>query len=86
MKILVTGGLGVVGAHLVRELRGRGNEVWMCDLHHDHDPQYVRCDVSAYCQLERLIAARGFESSTTWPRNSGAGTGRTTTRRCGGRT
>jgi dTDP-glucose 4,6-dehydratase len=61
MKILVTGGLGVVGAHLVRELRGRGNEVWICDLPHDHDPQYVRCDVSEYRQLERLIAAHGFE-------------------------
>jgi dTDP-glucose 4,6-dehydratase len=61
MKILVTGGLGVVGAHLVRELRGRGNEVWICDLPHDHDPQYVRCDVSEYRQLERLIAAHAFE-------------------------
>jgi dTDP-glucose 4,6-dehydratase len=61
MKILVTGGLGVVGAHLVRELRGRGHEVWICDLPHDHDPQYVRCDVSEYRQLERLIAAHGFE-------------------------
>jgi len=61
MKILVTGGLGVVGAHLVRELRGRGNEVWVCDLPHDHDPQYVRGDVSEYRQLERLIAAHGFE-------------------------
>jgi dTDP-glucose 4,6-dehydratase len=61
MKVLVTGGLGVVGAHLVRELRGRGNEVWICDLPHDHDPQYVRCDVSEYRQLERLIAVHAFE-------------------------
>lgn len=61
MKILVTGGLGVVGGHLVRDLRGRGHEVWICDLPHDHDPQFVRCDVSEYRQLERLVAAHGFE-------------------------
>ncbi len=32
MKILATGGLGTVGSFLVEELRGRGHEVWVCDL------------------------------------------------------
>lgn len=61
MKILVTGGLGTVGTPLVRELRDRGNEVWLCDLPHHHDPQYVRCDVSEYRPLERLVGDHGFE-------------------------
>ena len=55
MKILITGGLGTVGSFLVDELRGRGHEVWMCDLYHHHDPQYIRCDVSQYRQLERFF-------------------------------
>jgi dTDP-glucose 4,6-dehydratase len=61
MRILVTGGLGTVGRQLVRELRSRGNEVWLCDLHHHHDAQYLRCDVSEFRQLERVVAERGFE-------------------------
>ncbi len=56
-RIFVTGGLGTVGTHLVAELRSRGHEVWVCDLPHHHDPQYVRCDVREYRQLERFFAA-----------------------------
>jgi dTDP-glucose 4,6-dehydratase len=55
LKILVTGGLGAIGSWLVPELRGRGHEVWLCDLTHHHDPQYLRCDVAEYRQLERVI-------------------------------
>lgn len=44
-KILVTGGLGIVGTPLVEELRKHGNEVWVCDLAHNHHPQYIRCDI-----------------------------------------
>jgi dTDP-glucose 4,6-dehydratase len=61
MKILVTGGLGTVGSFLVDELRGRGHEVWMCDLYHHHDPQYIRCDVSQYRQMERLLERHPFD-------------------------
>ena len=32
MKILVTGDLGTVGHVLVKELRGRGHDVWVCNL------------------------------------------------------
>jgi dTDP-glucose 4,6-dehydratase len=61
MKILVTGGLGTVGGFLVDELRGRGHEVWMCDLYHHHDPQYIRCDVSQYRQMEHLFERHPFD-------------------------
>lgn len=61
MQILVTGGLGTVGRVLVRELRGRGHTVWVCDLAHHHDPWYVRCDVGSYRQLERLLRAHPVE-------------------------
>jgi len=54
-KVLVTGGLGFIGSHLVRELRRRGHEVWVCDLYHSHEPNYIRCDVSKFRQLERVI-------------------------------
>lgn len=60
MRVLVTGGAGTVGSALVQELRGRGHEVWLCDLGHHHDPTYVRCDVSEFRQLERLIGGHEF--------------------------
>jgi len=61
MKILVTGGLGTVGSFLVDDLRSRGHEVWMCDLPHHYDPQYLRCDVAEYRQLERIFDRHSFD-------------------------
>ena len=61
MKILVTGGLGAVGTYLVKELRNRNHEVWVCDLSHHHDPQYIRCDVSRYRQLEQIFNEHKFD-------------------------
>ncbi len=61
MRILVTGGLGAVGSFLVRELRQRGHAVWLCDLPHHHDPQYVRCDVGEFRQVERLFNQHTFD-------------------------
>ena len=60
-RILVTGGLGVVGSHLVRILRGRGHEVWIADLPHHHDSQYIRCDVGSFRQVERAFERAEFE-------------------------
>lgn len=60
MRILVTGGLGTVGTGLVKELRKRGHEVWSCDLHHNHDRYYVRCDISKFRQIQNLIASHRF--------------------------
>ncbi len=71
MRILVTGGLGTVGAGLVRELRQRGHHVVSCDLAHQPDemgfcvrtdvasPLYARCDVGEFRQLARLFERCG---------------------------
>jgi dTDP-glucose 4,6-dehydratase len=61
MLILVTGGLGAVGSHLVKELRDRGHEVWINDLRHHHDAHYLRGDVGEYRQLEKVVSHRPFE-------------------------
>lgn len=60
-RILVTGGLGAVGSVLVNELRSRGHDVWLSDLHHHHDERYVRCDVSEYRQLEAMFDGRRYD-------------------------
>jgi dTDP-glucose 4,6-dehydratase len=54
-RILVTGGAGAVGSHLVRELRGRGHAVWVLDRDHSHDPQYIRADVGDFRQFQRAF-------------------------------
>lgn len=71
MKILVTGGLGIVGAGLIKELRGRKHHVVSCDLAHQPDevgfslrtdveaPLYARCDVGEFRQIERVFERLG---------------------------
>src|SRR3954453_24210077 len=71
MRILVTGGLGTVGAGLAAELRSRGNHVVTCDTAHAADeagfslhsdletPLYARCDVGEFRQIERVFEAMG---------------------------
>jgi dTDP-glucose 4,6-dehydratase len=61
VKILVTGGLGFIGSNLVPELRDRGHEVWVCDLKNSGEPNYVRCDVGIYRQVERIFEAHRFD-------------------------
>ncbi len=71
MRVLVTGGLGIVGAGLVKELRGRGHHVVSCDLYHQADeigftvgtdiipPLYARCDIGEFRQVERVFLEMG---------------------------
>lgn len=71
MRILVTGGLGTVGAGLLKELRARGHQVVSCDLAHQPDeigfslctdveqPLYARCDVGEFRQIERVFERTG---------------------------
>lgn len=75
MRILVTGGLGTLGTVLVKELRQRGHEVWACDLHHNHDRLYVRCDISKFRQIQNLIASHRFNYVYHLAAESGRGNG-----------
>src|SRR5574341_666942 len=66
MRILVTGGLGAVGSFLAPELERRGHEVFVVDLRHHHNaPNYARCDVSEFRQVERLWAGGGWPHGYT---------------------
>lgn len=64
-NILVTGGLGAVGAYLVRELRARGHSVLVADARHHNDPDYARCDVGQFHQVERLWLGGGWSKGYT---------------------
>jgi dTDP-glucose 4,6-dehydratase len=61
LKILVTGGRGIVGRPLVEELDRRGHEVWSCDLYQYHHPRYIRCDIRHMRQLRALFAGHEFD-------------------------
>jgi len=60
-KILVTGGLGFIGSNLVPELKRRGHDVWVCDLGHSEVPNYIRCNVAEYRQLDRIFKQHDFD-------------------------
>jgi len=60
-KILVTGGLGAVGAPLVQELESREHDVWVADLPWNEREKYFRCDVSEYRQLARIFETHEFD-------------------------
>jgi dTDP-glucose 4,6-dehydratase len=66
-RILVTGGAGAIGRALIEEFKSRSLDVVSCDVLHNEnekgfrvrtdvlEPDYVRCDVTSYRQLERVI-------------------------------
>ena len=60
-KILVTGGLGAVGKPLCQELRRRGHEVCISDRVHSAEPQYMRCDIGEFHQVQNILATGQFE-------------------------
>ncbi len=60
-KILLTGALGTIGKPLWEELKRRNHQVFGCDLSHYHDPDYFRCDIGKYRQLEKLFETNRFD-------------------------
>ena len=60
-KILLTGALGTVGKPLWQKLRSRGHRVFGLDLSHYHDPEYFRCDIGKYRQLESIFEKEKFD-------------------------
>lgn len=61
LTILVTGGLGAIGTPLAQKLREMGHEVWVCDLSNSKGPNYIRCDVSEYREVERMFESVDFD-------------------------
>lgn len=61
VAILVTGGLGAIGAPLTNELERRGHDVWVADLPWNERERYYRCDVSEYRQLEQVFEDQDFD-------------------------
>lgn len=60
-EILVTGGLGAIGAPLTAELESRDHDVWVADLPWNEREQYYKCDVSQYRQLEAVVDGHDFD-------------------------
>jgi len=59
MKVLVTGGLGFIGTHLVSTLRRFGHEVVSVDLQIRDFDEYVRADVTNFSELWRVFKVNG---------------------------
>jgi dTDP-glucose 4,6-dehydratase len=60
-KLLVTGGLGVLGTYLVKKLEGSGHEVWVADLTHSHRERYFRVDIGEFRQIEHVLSLGKFD-------------------------
>lgn len=60
-EILVTGGLGAIGAPLTEELELRGHNVWVADLPWSERERYYRCDISEYRQIAAVFESHDFD-------------------------
>jgi dTDP-glucose 4,6-dehydratase len=61
MAILVTGGLGFIGRHVVARLRAAGHEVRATDLAIRSDDGYVRADITQFDEIARLFRGARIE-------------------------
>ena len=60
-NVLVTGGNGVIGKPLVEELKKRGHNVWVVEPYHTHLPQFIKCNVKYYQDVERVFKSHKFD-------------------------
>ena len=74
-RILITGALGAVGRPLWDSLVARGHDVRGADIRHSERPDYDRCDVGEYRQVEGLFAGREYDvvyhAAAEFGRNNG---------------
>jgi len=61
MKVLVIGALGTIGRRLSAELKQRGHEVWLSDKGHYHEPNYAKCNIDEFRQVEALVTQAKFD-------------------------
>jgi dTDP-glucose 4,6-dehydratase len=54
-EVLVFGSEGVIGRPLCEELARRGHTLLRVDSKHSDKPDHVRCDISEFRQVERLL-------------------------------
>ncbi|MEI7575670.1 MAG: NAD(P)-dependent oxidoreductase [Armatimonadota bacterium] len=54
-KILITGGAGLIGTNLAKELRGRGHSVQTADIKFSSEPEHFRIDTGEFRQIEEVI-------------------------------
>ena len=71
MRILVTGGLGTVGAGLIAELRSRGHHVVSCDLL--HEPDEIGFSVGTDVEVPPTPAATSASSASSIAFSSSCG-------------
>lgn len=60
-KILITGGKGHIGSALCQQLTERGHEVYVSDLMHSNELNYLRADVGKFRQVERIFEDHEFD-------------------------
>src|SRR5688572_30486285 len=60
-RVLVLGARGTVGASLVDELLSRGHRLVMADRGLYSSPNYYKCDIAHYRQIERILLENQFD-------------------------
>ena len=60
-KILILGARGTVGSSLVETLADRGHALVMADRGLHSAPNYYKCDISHYRQIERILLEHEFD-------------------------
>lgn len=60
-RVLVLGARGTVGTGLVEELASRGHQLVMADRGLFSAPNYYKCDIAHYRQIERIFLEHEFD-------------------------